>query len=352
MTSPVKNFKDTELITEHNALVHSRQNFSVLQQRILALAISKIQRNHSGDEEYEIPIKELTELGTSSQIYSRLEEETRSLVSKVITHRYKTDNGKNKFVHWSILSKAEHEEDSGKITIRFDPDVREMLFNLTGEFSSAVAVEQASCNSLYGARIYRMLVSHWRHGKWKVSIEELRYKLALESKYKNFSHFRKRVLEKAQSDLKKNTTMRITWKELKSDRGRGKGKKITHIEFKFSWNPGQLKMNFADTPKPTYRIPEYQLATQLTIEVGLTQKEKDRVLKWLDNRPDQDWPMANWIHSNLKGRDPLDAGGRVIRSKSKYFLKHFEETFKKEGFPTPPNTPPSGAQNFKPLIEN
>lgn len=334
MNSPVKDFTDSELVTEHNALVHSRQTFSVLQQRILALAISRIKRTDSGDEEYEVDIKDLVKLGTSSQIYSRLDEETRNLVSKTVTHRSITEDGKRKVTHWSLISKAEHVEDSGVLKIRFDPDIREMLFNLKGEFSSAVAVEQASCQSIYGTRIYRMLVSHWRHGKWRVSVDQLRYELALEDKYKNFHFFRERVLKAAQADAKKNTTMRFTWEEIKAGRGRGSAKKITHLEFKFTWNPGKLKMNLDDRlPSLPLREPKYKLSERLTKEVGLSQEEKKMVLEWLHSRPDQDWPTAEWIHYNLQGYNPLDSAGKVIRSKSKYFMRQFRDTFKQNNFP-------------------
>ncbi len=57
----------------------------------------------------------------------------------------------------------------------------------------------------------------------KISIEELKYNLGLESKYKQYSEFKKRVLEPAKQDLKDNSVLYFTYKEFK------KGRRVTEL---------------------------------------------------------------------------------------------------------------------------
>jgi plasmid replication initiation protein len=149
MKSATKYYDQDDLVIEKNALIHSRQTFTLLQ-RILALAIAQINRDDRGNKIYEIRIKDLTDLSNSDNIYNQLEAETRDLAGKVITLKEIDDQGLKSFSHWAVISMAKHKEKSGVLKIRFDPDIREMLFQLKGNWTATVAMELASCRSSYG----------------------------------------------------------------------------------------------------------------------------------------------------------------------------------------------------------
>jgi len=203
-----------------------------------------------------------------------------------------------------------------------------MLFQLKGAFSSAVAIEKASCQSIYGVRIYEMLVSHWRFGEWEVSVDDLRHSLGLENKYKNFSHFRKRVLQKAQNDLQKHTQMRFTWKELKRAKGRGKGKKITHIAFDFSWKPNQLDLGLEE-PKWANGFDIYNLRERIQKSTNLHPKEVHEIMEWIGRKSkSQQEAFKNNFHSKFEA--PLQSGtpvsnGKRIENPRKHFLKNYAD---------------------------
>lgn len=328
MGNPTKNIPDDKLVTQHNALVHSRQTFTLLQQRILALAVAKIRRSDNGDKEYEVKIRDLVELGTSTEIYSRLEKEAKDLVGKVVTHKGTTEDGKRFFEHWSILKKASYEEGTGVLKVEFHSEIRDMLFQLKGQFSSAVAIEKASCQSIYGVRIYEMLVSHWRFGEWEVSMEDLRHSLGLEGKYKNFSDFRRYVLNKAQKDLKKHTHMRFDWEPKKRAKGRGKGKKVTHVAFEFSWKPNQLDLGLEE-PNWADGYDIYNLRERIQKSAGIHPKEVHRIMEWVGGRSErQQEAFKNNFHKKFEV--PLQSGstvanGKRIENPRKYFLKNYAD---------------------------
>lgn len=329
MENPVQNIPENEKITQHNALVHSRQTFTLLQQRILALAVAQIQRSDDGKEIYKVRIRDLIELGTSTEIYSRLNKEAKDLVGKVVTRKGVKSNGKRFFEHWSMLKKASYEEGTGILEVQFHSEIQQMLFDLKGEFSSAVAVEKASCQSVYGVRIYEMLVSHWRFGEWEVPVEDLRHSLGLEDKYKNFSHFRTRVLKKAQKDVQKHTNMRFTWKELKRAYGRGKGKKITHIKFDFSWKPDQMNL-LMEQPKKKSKFDIYDLRNRLKKYAKLEQKKINKILRYLEKNPDdREGFKQRYHHVEANIQQGTDDQNRQINSVSGYAWSEIKSLIEK-----------------------
>jgi hypothetical protein len=343
MKSPTQTHDQDELVIEKNALVHSRQTFTLFQQRILALAMAQIERSDEGDKTYQIKIQDLVDLSNTKDLYNRLERETRDLVGKVVTRKVKNREYES-FEHWAMVSHTKHVKGSGVLEIRFDSEVRDMLFQLEGEWTATVALELASCQSSYSVRIMKMLMSHWRYGKWEVSVKELRFYLGLENKYKSFTNFRTRVLEKAQQDLQKHTNMRFTWQEQKNAHGRGKGRKITHIKFDFSWKPNQLNLPMdgsEPTGKPDIEF-KYNLEDRLKNTLQLDTEKRTKIKKWLGDHPAQQYPLSYWIHRHIEvPQPPRDLLGNPVQSVPNWSWKLISKAMKGEGFPQPKNKPKS-----------
>src|SRR5699024_12332861 len=120
------------------------------------------------------------------------------------------------------------------------PDIREMLLDLKeqGNFTPVPVAELLACRSTYGQRMYELLYSWRRTGRWETTVKDLRFSLGVEDKYSNFSDFRRFILEKAQKDLKKHTNMRFTWEA----ESRKKERKITHLIFDFSIKQNQIDL--------------------------------------------------------------------------------------------------------------
>jgi len=283
MESLFKNHDQDELLVQSNALIHSRQTFTLLQQRILALAVQQISRGDDPKTKYKIRIQDLIDLGSSPDIYNRLEEETRNLAKKVVTRKGVTGEGKRFFEHWAMIKKAKHIEGSGELIIQFHSEIADQLFALKGKFGPAVAIEKASCHSRFGARIYEILLDYWQYEEVEFPVKELKFMLGLDGKYKSFTQFRRYVLEKAQKDVKENTQLRFTWEELKRATGRGKAKKITHIKFDFSWKPNQMNLPIEEPTKKGFDI--YNLRDRLKKYAKLEQKKINKIMRYLENNP-------------------------------------------------------------------
>src|SRR5699024_3930834 len=333
MESPIKHYDEKELVVEKNALTHSRQTFSVLQNRILMLAASKIKQGDKGDQTYEVNVQDLVEFSNTKDIYNRLEKETRELAGKDVTLKVK--HGKyESFEHWSVITRAKQVKGSGILEIEFHSDIRDMLFfDLgEGEWNASVAVELASCTTKYAPLLYRKFMSHRRRGKWEVSVKDLRFELGLENKYKSFYDFRERILKKAQEDLQKHTNMRFTWEEEKNARGRGKGRKITDIIFDFSWKPDQMNLPIEE-PKKDGKFDIFDLRKRLKKYAELSVAEVDDIMKQVKQKtPAERKTFAEKFYK--KFQVPIDtktpvAGGKVIQKPYGYCMKNYERWMRK-----------------------
>jgi plasmid replication initiation protein len=333
MAKPPENLPDNQVASQRNDLIHGQQTLSLVQKRIFALTLKQIGRNDDDLKMYTLDLRDLVQAGTSSSIFSTIESEADSLMKKVLLKKEKIEGSKHpKTTRWGMVSKAIHHPGEGTLSIRLNPEIRDMLLELKeqGGFTPVPIAELMACRSTYGQRLYELLYSWRREQRWEVSMDKLRFILDLEGKYENFSMFRTRVLEKAQNDLKANTNMRFEWKA----ESRVKGRKITHLIFTFDFIADQMGLPLEDKPKNRYRDLPYNLLDRLKNVIGLDKKQLETVQKWIQNRPEQDHPMSKWIHKKFEeDKNPVDSSGTPIRSYSDWFMAQFNKTFQEAGFP-------------------
>lgn len=318
MAKKKKNLPDDQVATQRNDLIHGQQSLSLVQKRIFALAIQQIKRDDDDLKSYTIEIEDLVSAGTSRNIFTRIEEEAENLMRKILLKKEDIEGSKfPKTTRWSMVSKAVHNPGEGTLNIRIDPEIRDMLISLRdqGNFTAVPVAEILACRSSYGQRIYELLYSeHWKANHWKVSIEELRFSLGVENKYKNFSDFRRYVLNKAQKDIKKHTNMKFTWES----ESNGKGRKVTHVEFYFDVNFDQLDLPLNETQQKS-NFDIYDLRNRLKTYAKLDKKKVDIVMDYLEknvaNREDFKVEYFSIERNLQQGKDDQS---RTINSPSGY----------------------------------
>lgn len=346
-------YSDDKLAVQSNDVLFGQQSFTNLQRRIYLLAIAQIKRSDSQLRPYRVYIEDLKEYGVSDNIYSHMDRVTDGLMRKVFKRRIK-ENGKRGWEKWPMISWAKYIEGQGYIEIELHREMEELLLNLKekGNFTPVPIANATACGSIYGSRIYAMLYSWRQHNKMQISVSELRKVLKLEDQYKNFAHFRKRVLEKAQKDLQKHTNMRFTWEELKKARGRGKGRKVTHLVFEFHFIADQMNMALDEPKKKIGFEPKFNLSERLKENAKLTKKELNIALKWLSKNQDQQWPMACWLSSKVEVDEPKDINDNAIREINKWAWARIEEAMENGGFPEPEKSPEEAKEINPKAFEN
>lgn len=318
MAKKEKSLPDDQVATQRNDLLHGQQSLSLVQKRIFALAIQKIRRDDDDLKTYTIEIQDLVEAGTSENIFSKIEQEAENLMRKILLKKEEIEGSRfPKTTRWSMISKAVHNPGKGTLDIRIDSEIRDMLISLKeqGNFTAVPVAEILACRSTYGQRLYELLYSQaWKGNKWEVSLDELRFSLNAEDKYPNFSHFRSRILKKAQKDIHKNTNMTFTWEEEK----RGKGRKITHLIFEYEIVADQLDLPLSGAEKKS-DFDIYNLRDRLKKWAKLEKEKINKIMWYLENNPDDRETFKQQYHEvEVNLQQGTDEQGRTINSHSGY----------------------------------
>lgn len=142
--------------------------------------------------------------------------------------------GKKATLLFSLISrsKEESEEEGGEtgwIEWEFTPDARKLI---QASETYAVLNRQAvlGFRSSYALKLYELgaLRLHRRQATWRGDIQALRAALGIPpDAYKDFAQLRRKVLEKAKSEIDQHAHFLVEWREIR------KGRTITDLEFSF-----------------------------------------------------------------------------------------------------------------------
>lgn len=220
------------LVTQGNNLIEARQKkpLTTREQKIILTMVSLIEPTDEDFKDYVISVKEFHEmLGLEGrEHYTQLKKIVEDLMSKVV--EIPSDNGGWIMTHW--VSRAEYVDGSGRIQLRFAPDLKPYLLQLKTAFTSYKLSNILSLKSSYSIRLYE-LMKKWQHlGEWTCSVKNLREKLGVEKdKYPRYGNFNARVLKTAIAELNKKTDLSIEMKEIK------KGRSVEKISFSIKYSP-------------------------------------------------------------------------------------------------------------------
>lgn len=217
-----KESRKKKVAVQSNALVNARYDMTAFQKKILLYIIAKIQPDDKDFQNYTINVKDFVDEAEykSKMLYDKLRKDTKALISKV--YEIEEPDG---LLQVSILAKAKYIKNKGQIQVAFAPDLKPYLLQLKEQFTATPLRYVMSFKSAYSIRIYEMLQQFKSTGYFIISIEELKHRLSLETKYKTYTLFKRRVIEQAQKELE-NTDMAFSFNEIK------KGRKVERLEFK------------------------------------------------------------------------------------------------------------------------
>ena len=213
---------DNPIAVQSNALIHARYEMTALQKKLLLMLISRIHRDDDDFKPYRIRARDFLETAElkSTQIYSKLRKATEGLLSRVF--HIKKETG---VLQITILSSAEYYEGRGIMELCFDPKLKPYLLQLQQQFTKIPLKQVMSLRSVYSIRIYEMLQQYKSTGIFIAKVDDLKYNLGLENRYKSYNLFKRNVILQAQKELA-STDMAFTFEEIKQ------GRKIHRIKFR------------------------------------------------------------------------------------------------------------------------
>lgn len=226
----------SKIAIQSNALINARYDMTAFQKKILLYIISKIQPDDKDFQNYIINIKDFVEEADykSKMLYEKLRIDTKALISKV--YEIEEPDG---LLQVSILAKAKYIKNKGQIQVAFAPDLKPYLLQLKEQFTATPLRYVLNFKSVHSIRIYEMLQQFRSTSFFVIGLEELKYRMNLEDKYKTYTLFKRRVIQQAQKELK-HTDMAFDFIEIKA------GRKVQRIEFRIK-PPEAISLNETQT---------------------------------------------------------------------------------------------------------
>lgn len=141
-----------------------------------------------------------------------------------IQKRFDADEEKEQWIVGHFLSSIEAMGD-GTIELIFDPKLIKYFTGLTEKYSYLEIQTLLAFSSIYSIRIFNLL-KQYKTKKKTFNIDKLKEMLLITDKYKNFSDFKRYVIEPAVKDINEHSTMKVSY-----ETDGAKGKKVTEITF-------------------------------------------------------------------------------------------------------------------------
>lgn len=211
-------FNSDYLVTKRNDLITARFiDMSYEELRLIDMLVSLIQPTDIDFKPYKFDISYLMEfLGVDDpDKYITIPKVTKRLMSDVIEIKEK-----NKIIQvpFPWLSYAEYDKTTGTVTLKLNPVLKPYLLGLKSNFTRhKVFYSQILKKSKYSLRLYQILKRYeYEDNDPVIDLEELKY--MLDTDYKEYKDFRRRVLEPSQKAINNKSDILFKYEEIKEKR--------------------------------------------------------------------------------------------------------------------------------------
>lgn len=228
---------EKELVVKDNALINASYSLSLVEQRLILLAIVVIRENvHKMAldclDRKPIEISASSYINTfnvdPSTAYKGLKDACKSLFARQFSYQEKRGNRiANVTSRW--VQKIAYIDNSATVEFTFADDVIPLVTELEKHLTSYELKQVASLSSGYAVRLYELLIA-WRSvGKTpEIKLNEFRQKMGiLEGEYQRMGQFKEKVLHIAIEQINEHTDITAEYEQHKE------GRSIVGFSFKF-----------------------------------------------------------------------------------------------------------------------
>lgn len=240
-------------VTKANALIQrTRFSLTLQEQKIVLYVLTKIQPEDTELTEYSFDIKEFCRICgiDAGGMYTNLKEVLKKLSDRSFWAII-DDKGTETLLRWVQKPYVVHH--SGLVRIKLDEDMRPFLMELKKQFTSYSLIYILGMKSQYSIRIYELLKSYEKLGRWEFDIDDLKRKLECEN-YDRYPDFKRYVLDMAEREINACSDLNVTYESIKD------GRRYAKIAFTIKLKKGV----------------EQSLATMANIEAAMKKKPNPR----------------------------------------------------------------------------
>ncbi len=231
--------KEDLIIRKPENLVKARYKLSPLAIKFLSTIIANIKISDDVDQEYILQIKSFQEFTgqKTNRIYELVEEALENLLKNPL--KIPLDKEETKFLMCNWISSAIY--DNGEVNFLIDKRLRPILLQVKEKFLKYRLENILPLRSGYSIRLYEILKDIYNretgYGKLAeiiYTLKDIREKLEVPKSYV-YGMLKKRILEKAKTDLEQYTDIIFDYEEIKT------GRKIAHLKFTIRANPAKTE---------------------------------------------------------------------------------------------------------------
>ena len=222
-------------VYKSNQVIEAGYKLSLNEQRVILACIAQINSKDLlvEQDEFLLSAQNFADLfGVSTKrAYNTLIEVAESLFNRYMVidqPDIKRQNLKRLKMRW--ISSIGYLPNEGKIILRFSQDILPYLSELKGQFTRYEIVNIGKMRSIYGIRLYELLMQWQVLGMREIEIVWLKKQFQIEKLYANMADFKKRVLEPAVKDINTHSNYSVSWTQRKT------GRRVTHLTFTFAEN--------------------------------------------------------------------------------------------------------------------
>jgi len=204
---------DNDLIVKSNYLIQAKYKLTLMEQRIMYLVLSKIQKDDDELKIYDFTVKEFMEKTEviNKKIYADIATAAELLRNRDLTF---IKDGIIERFKW--VSYVKYFNDHGHIELGFDPRLKPYLLQLKEEFTKLSLNRMLSFNSIHSGRIYELLKQYEKIGSRKITVAEVKEFLGLEPlQYNTYAEFKRRILNKTKKEISETSDISFDFEEIK-----------------------------------------------------------------------------------------------------------------------------------------
>ena len=224
--------RDSRLVVKDNSLIDASFNLSLVEQRLMLLAIVEARELDKLTPDTPIEVKATAYRDQyktdKSEAYKQLADASKQLFNRQFSYidRY-ADTDAVTVSRW--VNEVTYVNDKGMVVMYLNRNVISMISRLEANFTQYLLEQVSDFKSKYSIRLYELLIKYRDIGaSKKFEIAELRSKLGLEdTEYSTMSNFKSRVLDVAIKEINDKADIQIKYEQFKE------GRKVSHILFKF-----------------------------------------------------------------------------------------------------------------------
>ena len=222
-----------ELVVKDNALINASYNLSLVEQRLVLLAVIEARNSGKGISSNDPLCIHAESYITQFNVhrngaYKALKEACKDLFVRQFSYEEERKRGLAKVTsRW--VSEIAYIDNAGCVELIFAPAITPLITRLEKHFTSYELEQVSNLTSAYSVRLYEILIAWRSTGKTPIiDLAELRTKIGvLDDEYSKVADLKKRVIEPSIKQINEHTDIRVTYEQHKS------GRNITGLSFKF-----------------------------------------------------------------------------------------------------------------------